>query len=41
SSFPDNSPIVYKEDSQDAQTLQHFSEETWAIVSLARKKYPP
>ncbi|WP_000913364.1 hypothetical protein [Leptospira interrogans] len=38
SSFPDNSPIVYKEDSQDAQTLQHFSEETWAIVSLARKK---
>ncbi|EMK24935.1 hypothetical protein LEP1GSC008_3094 [Leptospira kirschneri serovar Bulgarica str. Nikolaevo] len=38
SSFPDDSPIVYKEDSQDAQTLQYFFEETWAIVSMARKK---
>ncbi|AKP25449.1 conserved hypothetical protein [Leptospira interrogans serovar Manilae] len=38
SSFPDDSPIVYKEDSQDEQVLRNFSEETWAIVSLARKK---
>ncbi|WP_235594501.1 hypothetical protein [Leptospira noguchii] len=38
SSFPDNSTIVYKEDSQDEQALHHFSKETWAIVSLARKK---
>ncbi|EQA64386.1 hypothetical protein [Leptospira alexanderi] len=38
SSFPDNPQIVYQEDSDDTQALQHITEETAAIVSLARKK---
>ncbi|EMF79960.1 hypothetical protein LEP1GSC188_1101 [Leptospira weilii serovar Topaz str. LT2116] len=38
SSFPDNPQIVYQENSEDAQALQHITEETSAIVSLARKK---
>ncbi|WP_201029141.1 hypothetical protein [Leptospira weilii] len=38
SSFPDNPQIVYQENSDDTQALQHITEETSAIVSLARKK---
>ncbi len=38
SSFPDDSQIIYKEDSDDEQALRHISKETRAVVSLARKK---
>lgn len=38
SSFPDNPQIVYRKDSDDTQALQHITEETSAIASLARKK---
>ncbi|TGL78855.1 hypothetical protein [Leptospira yasudae] len=38
STFPEDSPIVYQEDENDKQALEHLSRETWAVVSLARKK---
>lgn len=38
SSFPENSPIVYREDKEDQKALDYLSEENWSVVSLARKK---
>ncbi|PKA05452.1 hypothetical protein CH375_05105 [Leptospira ellisii] len=38
SSFPEDAPIVFKKNEDDENNLKHISEESWAVVSLARKK---
>lgn len=38
SSFPEEAPIVFKRNEEDENNLRRISEESWAVVSLARKK---
>ncbi|TGK31712.1 hypothetical protein EHQ12_03825 [Leptospira gomenensis] len=38
SSFPEDAPIVFKKNEDDENNLNRLSEESWAVVSLARKK---
>ncbi|AOP35937.1 hypothetical protein A0128_05740 [Leptospira tipperaryensis] len=38
SSFPEDSPLIYKEAARDQEAVRHISGETSSIVSLAREK---